>query len=343
MPRNLLIQVRRDTSANWVAINPILAVGEFAMETDTGRVKVGDGTKPWVNLGYLPDTLSNNVVTNNFLRDSAGLSVIGRSANTAGDPGDIVATSDHQVLRRSGNSLEFGQIVTGGIVDGAVTSSKIANGTIVNADISASADIAPSKLGAGNLPNNVKITTPSYDDRSVTHSKLNDTVGPEGVGVWQTYTPVITTENGESVSGKYNIVYAKYMKINYLMSVNVLIQFTNSTQFSNVIYVSLPQQPTAPSLINLGTAYHLNSDARPNMPPIVPINYEGKVAFLDHRGQYYYNWYYYYYGEFNYPYYWWWDWFYPGIPYSDEQKKGFYLGTFEAPDRLSFDLTYEVS
>lgn len=342
MARNLLIQVRRDLAANWTVTNPVLAQGEFGFETDTGKLKIGDGTTRWVSLKYLPDNLSDNVVTNAFLRDSEGLSVIGRSANTPGDPADIIATQDHHVLRRSGNTVGFGQVSTDGIADGAITSDKIFDGTIVDADISLDANIDPQKIGPGALPDDVQVTTPSYTDRSVTQSKLNNTVGSNGVGVWQTYTPVLSTEN-EAPAGTYVVLYAKYMKLNNLMMVNVQIQFTNVAQFSNIIYCSLPQQPSCPDNTCLGSAYHLNSDSRPNMPPIVPIKWEDKVGFIDHRGQYYYNWYYYYYGEYGYPYYWWWDYYQGGWPFQLEQKKGFYLGTFEAPDRLSFELTYEVA
>jgi hypothetical protein len=54
--------------------------------------------------------LVDNAVTDAKLRDSAALSVIGRSANTTGDPADIAAGTDHQVLRRSGSALGFGAV-----------------------------------------------------------------------------------------------------------------------------------------------------------------------------------------------------------------------------------------
>jgi hypothetical protein len=54
--------------------------------------------------------IAPNSVTNDLLRDSAGLSVMGRSANTTGDPADIVADTDNTVLRRSGTSIGFGTI-----------------------------------------------------------------------------------------------------------------------------------------------------------------------------------------------------------------------------------------
>ena len=38
------IQIRRDTASNWATANTILAQGELAMETDNGKIKIGDGT-----------------------------------------------------------------------------------------------------------------------------------------------------------------------------------------------------------------------------------------------------------------------------------------------------------
>jgi len=46
------IKLRRDTAANWTSVNPTLAVGEPGLETDTLKVKYGDGLNPWVNLPY---------------------------------------------------------------------------------------------------------------------------------------------------------------------------------------------------------------------------------------------------------------------------------------------------
>lgn len=59
----------------------------------------------------------------NFMQ-SAGLSVLGRATNSTGDVADITAASDDQVLRRSGTSLAFGQVATGGLADASVTAAK---------------------------------------------------------------------------------------------------------------------------------------------------------------------------------------------------------------------------
>ena len=46
------IKLRRDIAANWTEVNPILAAGEPGLETDTSRVKYGDGTTAWSSLDY---------------------------------------------------------------------------------------------------------------------------------------------------------------------------------------------------------------------------------------------------------------------------------------------------
>jgi len=51
-----IIQLRRDTATNWTSANPVLAQGELGVETDTDKIKVGDGSTAWTSLGYLIDT-----------------------------------------------------------------------------------------------------------------------------------------------------------------------------------------------------------------------------------------------------------------------------------------------
>jgi hypothetical protein len=75
-------------------------------------------------------TISNNVVGNAKLRDSGALSVIGRSANSSGDPADIsCGSASDGVLRESGSVLGCGTIATGGIANQAVTLAKLQNVT----------------------------------------------------------------------------------------------------------------------------------------------------------------------------------------------------------------------
>lgn len=45
-------QIRRDTKAEWIANNPVLASGELGYEMDTKRLKIGDGSTRWTYLSY---------------------------------------------------------------------------------------------------------------------------------------------------------------------------------------------------------------------------------------------------------------------------------------------------
>lgn len=74
--------------------------------------------------------IADNAITNAKIRDASGLSVIGRSANSVGDPADISASTADSVLRRSGSTLGFGQVATGGLADLSVTLAKLANNSV---------------------------------------------------------------------------------------------------------------------------------------------------------------------------------------------------------------------
>jgi hypothetical protein len=50
------IQLRRGLSADWIAANPILPDGEPAVESDTHKIKVGDGITAWIDLPYASST-----------------------------------------------------------------------------------------------------------------------------------------------------------------------------------------------------------------------------------------------------------------------------------------------
>ena len=47
------IQLRGDTAARWTSFNPTLYPREVGVETDTLKLKVGNGTTPWTSLPYL--------------------------------------------------------------------------------------------------------------------------------------------------------------------------------------------------------------------------------------------------------------------------------------------------
>lgn len=109
MPRNALIQVRRDTAANWTSTNPTLASGEIGFETDTGRYKIGNGTTPWnsLSIDLTVDTLVvDSVSATNQVEGDVLISYAGTSVGT-----DLSVGNDLEVVNNvtiSGTSLTIG-------------------------------------------------------------------------------------------------------------------------------------------------------------------------------------------------------------------------------------------
>jgi len=76
-----VIQPWRGTAAQWVSLNPVLASGERGFETDTLKIKYGDGIRAWNSLPYFapassPDpstTLLGNPITATELSKLAGI------------------------------------------------------------------------------------------------------------------------------------------------------------------------------------------------------------------------------------------------------------------------------
>jgi len=58
----ITIKTRRDTASEWTSVNPILSLGEMGIETDTRKIKFGDGTTEWNSLQYISAGTAGEVV-----------------------------------------------------------------------------------------------------------------------------------------------------------------------------------------------------------------------------------------------------------------------------------------
>ena len=52
------ITLKNKTASEWTTANPTLAKGEIGLENDTGKFKLGDGTKNWTTLPYATMTVA---------------------------------------------------------------------------------------------------------------------------------------------------------------------------------------------------------------------------------------------------------------------------------------------
>ena len=57
------IQLRRDTAANWISNNPTLREGEIGIETDTLKMKVGNGSSTWTQITNYANVVPSNLNT----------------------------------------------------------------------------------------------------------------------------------------------------------------------------------------------------------------------------------------------------------------------------------------
>lgn len=99
---NTKIQLRNGTAAEWTAKNPVLLKGEMGIETDTHKIKVGDGSTQWSELAYCGADTNDILNVINANRDSCTVIELAEGETTAdklsaiGNPkkGDIAVIID---------------------------------------------------------------------------------------------------------------------------------------------------------------------------------------------------------------------------------------------------------
>ncbi|MGA0206408.1 MAG: tail fiber domain-containing protein [Ilumatobacteraceae bacterium] len=129
------MQLRGDTAANWASVNPVLLAREVGLETDTKKVKVGDGTTAWNSLAYFPSIVSGGTVLGNLEIGTTGTLTF--EGSTADGFETTLAVTDPTADRTITLPDQSGTVVVTG------------NASIVDADIAANAEIAVSKLANG--------------------------------------------------------------------------------------------------------------------------------------------------------------------------------------------------
>ena len=118
---------------------------------DTTELADDSVTNAKIDAGAVGTTeLADDGVTHEKMETSAALSVLGRSANSTGHVADIVAGSDHYVLRRNGSAVGFGAVQTDGIANSAVTGVKLANDAVTAAKL-ATNSVGDDALALGSI------------------------------------------------------------------------------------------------------------------------------------------------------------------------------------------------
>lgn len=92
------IQFRRGTSAQWIAKDPVLGQGEPGFESDSKKIKIGDGINRWSLLPYFLNDVQAAAMTQAMIEEAL--------ENSGGGDGDI----------RIGNMADLTTIVKSTVV-----------------------------------------------------------------------------------------------------------------------------------------------------------------------------------------------------------------------------------
>lgn len=143
------IQLRHDRSVDWLP-STILAPGEVGVETDTGKLKVGDGVRTWVNLPYSGvSDLSGlaDVATSGSYQDLSDKPTLGTAA--ASSAGDFATQQQGALADSAVQPGDLADVATSGSyqdLSDKPTSLPIAPHSHVKSDID---DLASSDLDLG--------------------------------------------------------------------------------------------------------------------------------------------------------------------------------------------------
>lgn len=85
------IQLRNDTASNWTSANPVLAAGELGIETNTGKMKVGNGSTAWNSLSYFQPA-AQEIISQIVGTAPATLDTLGELADALNDDANYAST-----------------------------------------------------------------------------------------------------------------------------------------------------------------------------------------------------------------------------------------------------------
>ncbi len=96
------IKIRRDIINNWESENPILSSGEFGLEKDTRKLKIGDGSTAWNDLDYIVTDIPEGTYAELDGDGHISTSVIPSDGVTPEEHGSEKHTEDYAILDGDG-------------------------------------------------------------------------------------------------------------------------------------------------------------------------------------------------------------------------------------------------
>ena len=185
------ILIRRDTAANWTSNNPTLAAGEIGGETDTGKLKLGNGSTAWNSLAYQAGVTSVNGDTG----------VVTGLAPTA-DPtftGTVVLPSTTSIGTVTSTEIGYVDGVTSAIQTQIDTKAPLASPTFTGTVVLPNSTVTDAML-ASDAVTQAKIADRSVGSAELTNLTLNAQTGTTYTLALSDAHDLVTLSNASAIT-----------------------------------------------------------------------------------------------------------------------------------------------
>lgn len=185
MPAQTVIRLRAGTALQWGSVNPVLAANECGVETDTKKIKIGDGATAWTSLGYVIDAVFTSALLSKVNGIQSGAQVNPQQASS----GEVSALTETAVRLLSPAQVK----------DAVVSAAALSGVRTTKANLAAAAGIANQVVYLIGY-------TSAYD-------------GAEGFFVWDAASTV--ADDGGTVIGVSGVSTGRWKRLSPTSEVNV--------------------------------------------------------------------------------------------------------------------------